>query len=288
MSEILVRFAHISDTHITREDDQPFRPEHYSERMIGIIEAMRAKRSAAPTAPAVLPRVASQRLVEEVNRLPFRLDFVLHTGDIMTDPIPEEYDAAHAILSQINAPVYYLAGNHDNLHGIQSFLSRNGVVHEPYDYTVEINGVVLVCMDSATHGTDHAGHFSQEQIDWLRDICTADDSRPIVVGIHHPVLRFNMHFLDMLITDNGEAVHEVLKLAGSRLRGVFSGHIHEEIDIYQDGILYSFASGPHTQSNLFPGIEEMGSFTAAPNPGFSVVTVTTTGTFIRRYNFVID
>ena len=61
---------------------------------------------------------------------------------------------------------------------------------------------------------------SQEQLHWLEKICTADDSRPMVVGIHHHTIPL-LTSLDRIRIENGEDLHAVLLKAKDRLRGVF-------------------------------------------------------------------
>ncbi len=157
MSNVLLRFAHISDTHLTPGDRTEMRMDHYSPRVLALINAVRAHQpeAASHENPAVLASVATKRLIEEINRLPFPLDFVLHTGDIMTDATADEYEYTKDILRGINYPLYFIPGNHDSSEGIQRVLAGMDAIKPTYDYVVEINGVQLVCVDSATNGVDH-------------------------------------------------------------------------------------------------------------------------------------
>lgn len=286
MSDVLVRFAHITDTHITPGDRQERNFANYSPAVMALIEeAMRHRGAEEPT--PIPGSLAARQLVDEINRLPFSLDFVLHTGDIMTDPhTADEYTAVQELLGAIKYPVHYLRGNHDNLEGIQRVLmGRDEAALTPtLDYSFLCNGVQIVVVDSATNGVDHGGRLSEAQLAWLEGQVTGDTS-PLVVAIHHHVVAFGSRFLDFFGTSNGDAIHQVLRKAGSRLRGVFSGHIHQAIDIYRDGILYSFAPNNNVSSNLWPGATPDGSTRPAGLPGFSMVTVTTTHTFVRRYSY---
>ena len=288
-ANVLLRFAHISDTHLTPGDHTEMRMDHYSPRVLALINAVRAQHpdAASHENPTVLPSVATKRLIEEINRLPFALDFVLHTGDIMTDATADEYEYTKEILRTVNYPLYFIPGNHDDTAGIQRVLVGVDEVKPTYDYVAEINGVQLVCVDSATNGVDHGGRLSDDQLAWLDGLCSAGGDQPMIVAIHHHIRKFDSHFIDFFGTENGDAIHAILRKAGPRLRGVFSGHIHQAIDIYDDGIFYSFVQAAHMQSNLFPAIESMGAHPVTPNPGFSIVTVTSERTFVRRFNFTI-
>lgn len=287
MSDVLIRFVHISDTHITPNDRKEMRKDHYSERVLKMIEEMSASRTSMPhVEPPVANSVANRLLVDQINKLPFMPDFVLHTGDIMTDPTADEYTAVKEIFEDLKCPIHYVPGNHDDVAGVQEVLVGAEEAKPTYDYEFDLNGVQVVCVDSASNGEDHGGRLSAEQLQWLGNICSAEDSRPLIVAIHHPVRTLGLKMLDFFNTVNGDEVHEVLKKAGMRLLGVFSGHIHQAIDVVDEGVHYSFVQASHTQSNLFPALDGADiSEPLTPNPGFSVVTVTSERLFIRRFTY---
>lgn len=289
MSEVLLTFVHISDTHIAMNDNTTFRREHYSERILKWMEEARAgiDEESSHANPPVLPSVANRKLVAEINRLPFDVDFVLHTGDIMTDPEPDEYTAVKEIMDELRVPIHYLVGNHDSTEGVQRILYGSDDIKPTHDFAIDVNGVLVVGLDSGTNGIDHGGNFSDEQLAWLDEICSANDTRPMVVGIHHVLQPLENKLMDFFQTQNGEEAHNILKKAGNRVRGVFSGHIHQAIDIVEDGILYSFAPGPITQGNLFPGQENTRGHKVDPAPGFSVVMITVNRTYVRRYTYTL-
>jgi 3',5'-cyclic-AMP phosphodiesterase len=212
----LLTFIHISDTHIYADPAYtggfvPFSP------YAGVAE-----------------------MVKQINALPFHVDFVLHTGDVMTDPAnPEDYLVARDLLSPIRYPVYYLPGNHDRPEAMQQFLLQTDhlAVNRKMDYQFVINDVQIVCLDTSMPGTA-AGHVNDDQLSWLEAICVAADDRPLVVALHHHALPLLAPWLDAIALDNGEALHHVLLHARARLRGVFYGHIHENTATTRDGITY--------------------------------------------------
>ena len=96
LPEALLTFVHISDTHI--HSDPRFTGPHVT----------------------FTSRNGVNCLVDAINALPFPVDFVLHTGDVMTDPTEErEYMVARYMLGALKLPVYYLSGNHDKPRFIQ-------------------------------------------------------------------------------------------------------------------------------------------------------------------------
>lgn len=263
MSDIILRFVHISDTHISSNPD--YGREHWQ---------------VGHTA-----RQGAQALVKQLNSLPFEPDFILHTGDVAFDPDPNAYESAHEILSAIRYPVYYLAGNHDYPAELQRRMTKRDEIVSPFHYTFEVNGVQIVCLDSNGPAEPPRGYVTDEQVAWLESICSTPDSRPLVVAVHHNILPVGIPWLDEFMrTTNGEAVHQALLPARDRLRGVFFGHVHQNLDMYRDGILYTSVNSSWVQFHAWPEqdktIEDIDA-----DPGFSIVALTANQTYIRRCRF---
>jgi len=262
MPEQQLTFVHISDTHISTDPDY-------------------GKQNAAHSTLA-----GAIALVKAVNALPFNIDFILHTGDVVNDPVSEAYLTARDILSQLARPVYYLSGNHDNGVELQRLLLGRTEILAPFYYTFDANGFQIVGLDSNGPAEVPRGNLISQQLEWLDIICSAHDERPLVVAVHHNALPVGSPWLDdyMRIT-NGEALHQILLKAKDRLRGVFFGHVHQNIQTYQDGILYTSTSGSWSQLNSWPG--SMDTVPDDDTPGFNVVSMTGNQTFIRRWNFTV-
>lgn len=263
MPEQRLTFVHLSDTHIS--PDAEYGKHH------------------APHGT----QAGAEALVEAVNALPFPVDFILHTGDVVYDPIPEAYITAQAILSKLTRPVYYLAGNHDSGADLQRALLGRTDILAPFHYTFEVNGFQIVALDSNGPAAVPRGNVIPQQLEWLDGICSVPDDRPLVVAVHHNALPVGSPWLDdyMRIT-NGEALHEVLLKAKDRLRGVFFGHVHQNIQMLRDGILYTSALSSWNQFSSWPGSSD--TIEDDDNPGFNVVHMTGNQTFIRQWSLRVD
>lgn len=263
-----LRFIHISDTHINPDVD--FKPNYVP-------------------ATSSTPLVSAAALVEHLYTLPFKPDFVLHTGDITSDPVNAYYTTARVLLTKIPVPLYYVVGNHDSPEGVRSLIEEP-VSFAPtgsLDYTFEHDSVQILCLDSACHSVHHASKLSDAQLAWVESICAANDDRPLIVAVHHPVLPIGVPWIDnRMRLLNGEMLHTILLKAQKRLRGVFLGHIHQSIDVLRDGILYSSAQSSWYQLNAFPHTEDDQPDEVAL-PGFSAVTITAQQTVVRRHTFSV-
>ncbi len=264
MIEPILQFVHISDTHISADRD--YGREH------------------APHST----QEGAEALVRELNALPFKPDFVLHTGDVAYDPDPSAYDTALAILRKIQYPVYYAAGNHDYSDELQRTMLGREDILPSFHYSFEANGVEIVVLDSNGPAEPPRGFVDDEQLKWLEGICSTQDERPLVIAIHHNVLPVGVPWLDeyMRIT-NGDAVHRALLPGRHRIRGVFFGHVHQNISMYRDGILYTSVLSSWDQFHAWPGQVDTISDEGA-DLGFNIVTLTHDQTFIRRCRFRLD
>lgn len=254
-------FVHISDTHIHPD---PFYTKSYAD---------------------VTPHAGALALVDELNNLPFEPDFVLHTGDVAYDPDPGAYRACLSLMQQIKYPIYYVAGNHDHSPSLQRLMLDREEPLSTLHYAFEANGIQVVCVDSNGPADPPAGYIVDEQLEWLSGLCNAEDERPMIIAVHHNVLDVGVPWLDNYMgVRNGEMFHEAILPARRRIRGVFFGHVHQNLDIVRDGIMYSSCLSSWTQFQAYPGLVQTTSDKGA-EPGYSMVTVTQDQTFIRRCRF---
>ena len=278
MDDVLLKFIHVSDTHVEPEEGEPERREAAIERVKGyadkmepelfegIMEHVESERGIG--FEYKLSAKASEAFVESVNNLPDPIDFVLHTGDITNYGEPAEYARAKEIFQGLNCPIYYANGNHDKIENLYTGLLDMPASTTPYDHSFEVNGVQIVCIDSSLEEEGRRWFVSESQLEWLKTEINGASDKPLIVGIHHPPYKIDINWLNTFIVTNYEEIHDVLKTALPRLRGVFSGHIHEPLSYVQDGVFY----------NVVPK-------TYSLNPGYSIVTVTQSGTLVRHVQY---
>ena len=285
MTKVLLTFVQISDTHITVGDKTEFRPHHYSERLTAYMANLAKKGINVGHIHDIPASVANRALVQEINALPFPIDFVLHTGDTMTDPdTVEEYEAVTEIFRDLNVPIYYMAGNHDNVPALRSLMPTVTTTGDTFDYVISQNGARVICMDSASNGVDHAGGLSDAQIEWLRDLLAVDKAMPTVIAIHHPPISLGNDMLDFFGFAKAETLRDTIRQSGANVSVVLSGHIHQAVDTIQDGLLYTCVQSPFGQMPIFPALSPS-THPYRGNPGFNIVIVTEEQTYIRRYAY---
>jgi len=264
MTDPLLTFVHISDTHI------PADPDYKTDY------------ATTPPYPAAI------ELVKRINALSIQPDFVLHTGDVAYDPYPEAYAACREILGAIKYPVHYVAGNHDASAALQNVLVQRGSQMLQLHYEFEVNGVQIIIVDSNGPAAPPAGYMTESQLAWLNGVCTAADNRPLIIATHHNPISVDVPWLDEYMgVQNGEEFHKAILPARDRIRGVFFGHVHQNLEIYRDGILYSATVSPWTQFHAWPGQTDT-IHDREIQPGFSLVSVYERHTLLRRHHYSLN
>lgn len=225
------------------------------------------------------PQRTAQAVIQHVNAQPFKFDFVLHTGDVVNDPTdPARYAEAAALLATLRAPVHTIPGNHDQREWLRAqFYPRSPTTYHSF----EVNGVQFACLDTSVPNKPY-GEVGPVQLAWLENICTGGGDQPLVVAMHHHPFKTGSEGMDSLVTVDGLAVHEVLRKAGARLKGVFFGHLHERVTLIRDGITYLSAPSTWFQLLAWPG--QTGGFVMDERglPGYNIVTVGADGRLTVR------
>lgn len=67
------------------------------------------------------------KIIEEIKVIENEIDFILHTGDISDNGSKESYFTVIELFTQFNKPVYWIAGNHDDLNIIDTFKNEKNI-----------------------------------------------------------------------------------------------------------------------------------------------------------------
>ena len=219
----MLRFIQITDTHIGPTEDFTL----YGKRPLPIF----------------------RRVIDEINALPFPIDFVLHTGDVVDDLSADSYELYREAIDELRVPIHHVVGNHDSAELLQTMIMEIDEPIERLDYAFEAGGVRFIVLDSRG-ADDPGGHLQPAQLDWLREECTPAGP-PLVIAVHHSLVPLDTPWLDApppgwngkhMFVDNAAEVRAVLSPARERIRAVLSGHVHGSFDVLRDGILYAPAS----------------------------------------------
>lgn len=202
----------------------------------------------------VAPEQALDRVMDALCAAAPDPDLILVTGDCSADGTEASYRRLGAKLARLNAPAYYLAGNHDNASLMASMLMGRPLDKEKLCYTFDAMGWRFVMLDSSVRGED-SGCIGNAQREWLRNTLAAAVGVPVVVAVHHNPLPVGSEWLDTMTISDGAALLAILDTA-PQVKAVMFGHVHQEFEEYRDGTLY--ASVPSTFFQFKPRSKEFG------------------------------
>ncbi len=257
-----VYFAHISDTHFGPTRD-------YARH-------------------GFRPFSCAEALVETINNLPQRPDFVVHTGDVTTNPEQVAYELAREVLARLEVPVYYVVGNHDTAVSIKQYLlmgAKEDLSDDPHrlSYAFEVKGYRFVVLDArGPDDIDPHGLLPEEQLAIARREAQTDGP-PLTIFMHYPLHPLNSIWMDAnMLVLNGQELHQTLLPARDRLRGVFYGHVHQSMQTFRDGILYVAAASTFAQFAAWPQDAVVQADSVYP-PAFNFVHLLPQQTIIHQH-----
>ena len=196
-----------------------------------------------------------EKLVEQLNA--FEPAFVIHGGDIVCGGesfgmSAEEYeitlDSAQQLDQRINAPCYYIPGNHD-LHpetGVKdSYLARFGINGMGSTCFVHEN-IRFILLDSQEVPEDLThGYISTNQLAWVeRELKRAHDYDQDVFIFSHQLPFPNVEFqgVGSRIANSAELL-EVITPFDRQILAFFCGHLHLNRVFREQGMLCIVSSG---------------------------------------------
>jgi 3',5'-cyclic-AMP phosphodiesterase len=167
--------------------------------------------------------------IADINRLDPAPDAIVHTGDVVHNGRPDEYELALATLAKARAPVYVLAGNRDDRKNLRRAFSPCGYLApdtEFIEYAIDAFSIKLIVLDTIS-ADGNKGDFCPRQAARLRDLIEAETAKPIAVFTHHPPFEVNVgpdriHFETLQAMTR---LRDALQHRG-RVIAVFSGHVH--------------------------------------------------------------
>lgn len=163
-------------------------------------------------------------------------DLIVVSGDIAAEPSQYAYQQFFESFERINTPMVWLPGNHDSLDVIGrcpiASLYRNQFVFKGWQFLL---------LNSAVEDQPK-GHLAESELQFLRSQL-AENQMPTVVFLHHHSYSVGSPWLDEQMIDNASEFRQIIR-QNSQVKGVFSGHIHQAIQLTESGC--QFASAPST------------------------------------------
>jgi 3',5'-cyclic-AMP phosphodiesterase len=246
----MLRFIHISDTHIGPTKDF--------------------------CALGINTWDAAKKLVLAINNSDHNASFIIHTGDVAYDPDENAYNLASELFGTLKLPIYYISGNHDDPKMLKNIFTSNDTTHILPDegrinFYFENSGEIFLCLDAVAATNSWCGEVTQPQIKFVNNFLDSQ-SKPVSIFLHYPPIQMDSVILNSRMKlNNGDQFHEILVAHKNKIRAVFFGHIHQDITIVRDGILYSGQASSCWRFSGYPHESELNKADISA-PSFNLIS----------------
>lgn len=228
----------------------------------------------ADTLLGMPPRATFREVVEQAGTN--RWDLALLTGDLSQDGTPAAYEAIRETVAPVDAPCYWVPGNHDRLPVMKRTL--NGLPFRS-DRAFAAGGWRVVMLDTALPEHTH-GALSEGELAFLERTLTAHPETPTLIAMHHSPVPVGSAWLDPINLRDPGPFREIVE-AHPQVRLALFGHVHQAVEAqWGDTHLYGC---PSTCFQFAPKSDEFALDDV--DPGFRRVTLDEDGSFdvsVRR------
>lgn len=160
-------------------------------------------------------------------------DLVIMTGDISQDYSLASYKRFAHMTSVLQAPIFFVPGNHDDGPLMYRSFKDYGVHTER---CLICGNWMYVFLNSEVYGVPH-GWVEHEEIMFLQSQLNAHPELNTVVVVHHLPMLVGSRWLDTQTMHNQDEFNSFIARYPN-IRLVLSGHVHQEIDVVKNGMRY--------------------------------------------------
>ncbi|MEQ8408214.1 MAG: 3',5'-cyclic-AMP phosphodiesterase [Gammaproteobacteria bacterium] len=194
-------------------------------------------------ASGTLLKMNTQQSLEQVVKLlqanQPQLDFILATGDIAQDGSKDAYEYFLEKMQELDTPLTWVPGNHDNAQLMDSVSSESSVADTSVaDKKVQINNWLIVFLNSSVAGQVH-GRIDKNEYDFLNECLSVADSDASVdhclLCLHHNPVKGNADWMRDIGLQDGDRFFETVGQY-PKVKCVVYGHVHQELDFDHRGI----------------------------------------------------
>lgn len=175
-----------------------------------------------------------------------RPDLLLATGDLAQDESAAAYKHFGEVLRQIEAPVFALPGNHDDLANMRAGFAGTGVRLEG---NCDLDGWRIVLLNSAVPGKT-AGRLDDAELERLDRVLAGFNGAGALLCLHHPPIAIGSRWLDTIGLENAASLFAVIDRHPS-VKAVLAGHVHHATEMRRGEVAYFTA--PSTAIQYLPG-----------------------------------
>jgi Icc protein len=186
-----------------------------------------------------------QNVIDAVKAQKREIDLVLATGDISQDYSKDSYRRFAFLVKQLDKPVFWLPGNHDDGPLMRRVMPEFGLSNAR---NVICGSWQFILLNTQVYSVPH-GWILPDQLEYTRKCLEDNPDLNAVVCLHHNTFPVNSAWLDQHELKNKD---ELLDLVynHSQVKLVLCGHVHQEHDFIKNSV--RFISTPSTSIQFEP------------------------------------
>lgn len=189
---------------------------------------------------------------------------IVVTGDLADLGEPDAYrrlrNAVEPVADELDAPIIWVAGNHDERPALRAGLLDAEPTEDPVTGIWDLDGLRLIALDTSVPGWHH-GDIDQAQLSWLADALADPAPHGTLLAMHHPPIPSHLPLFDILELRHQDELAEVIR--GTDVRGILAGHLHYSSQGTFAGVPVSVASATCYTMNVARPSAEVNGMDAA-------------------------
>lgn len=162
-------------------------------------------------------------------------DLIVGTGDISQDGSKASYQRFAQGIQKLNAPFYWIPGNHDSREVMRSLSQYPGASAN----RIVCGNWQILMLDTSVENQVH-GLLAAPELDRLeRQLSQLDDDvEHTMICLHHNPMPGNSSWMKDIGLKNMDEFFALLKKYPDSIRAVVHGHIHQALDYIHEGIRF--------------------------------------------------
>lgn len=204
------------------------------------------------------------RVVDRLNTVFHRPEFVIISGDLVNDPSPERYAFLRTLLDTLTVPYFLMVGNHDDREMLRTQFPDHAYLHTGFagdtgfvQYEIRLptmssltNTHRIVITDTLKNGF-HSGHLCDKRLTDLHDMLTVTPDLPTIVALHHPPFLTGIAGIDKYCLENATHIADILRNIPG-VKYTLSGHVHRNVVFHDTGFTASICPAVSVEFGLDP------------------------------------
>ncbi len=165
------------------------------------------------------------KVIDDIGQLSPPADLIIASGDLTDDGSPQAYRRLRKLFSDIDYPIFVIAGNHDETANMNEYLVAGNIFHQKQQM---IGGWQILYLNSKVEGYSY-GQIADEEMRWLKSALDTNNS-PTLLVMHHTPLRLCASPSCQM--ENNQALLSLL-VEYDFVKGLIAGHTHNHVEEHQ-------------------------------------------------------